>query len=382
MRSEKIKHYVSVLILVVMIAAVAFLILNLRSSDDTHSKEVGKSDVSKKSSLDDALTRQTTIGVNNLKKDTSRKKLSDNIQALTKKKFIGAFVATSGEKIAFAGQYGYANATLKNTFKLNSVFFVGEYQNFLNTAAIFKLIEKGKINSNASLKKYIGVSSNLSVKSFLVNGSDLYLKRQNINRVTANASTRYNLKYLHKYSTKPTGYVSADSLIKAVLISKIMNMSYQRALKALVITPLGLANTRVYTNTATYVNDVKSYKYSTDNGTVLQDTILPMDKTYFATNQLQMSVSDVLISSSKIINNYYFAKKYNVNFEKSINNINGNYKMTTNDFSFYSNVMGQMFSLKAARNGSKMLLTVTNYPNREINIQSESTKLFDILKDD
>ncbi|WP_318766703.1 hypothetical protein [Lactiplantibacillus carotarum] len=128
---------------------------------------------------------------------------------------------------------------------------------------IVKLVDEHKISLSEQISKIIpGLDTNkeITVKDVLLSNGNFIVKKKYINRVAQPDSKMFKLSYI-KNSNQSKGYVSADEIIKSILVCKVLNSTYSNAVEDLLVNKLGLSNTRIYQYGRGYANDVKSFKY-------------------------------------------------------------------------------------------------------------------------
>lgn len=383
MKTKKIIKLVVASILVVCIF-VSFFMIDLKVKSINNSSVTNSNNIGGRSSqLEKNLLQQTSLGRGNISNADGQIALKKNLKAMNKAQFFGAYVAINKNDITFSGQRGHANVNTGSSFKFDSTVLVGDYQEFLDDTILVKLIEKKKISPNVKLQKYIpGMKKEqgeMSVRDFLINGSNLFIKKSDISKVGSNSTTDFNLKYFKKGSIKSGDYVSADAILKVILISKINSTTYRKAFNTNIVEPLQLFNTRFYKKTKPQANDIKGYKYTKINETLNQENEVPSEKMYFATNELRMSTSDILISLNEIFSKGFFKNSSDELFDKIITQSGKRFSIKKNIFSLSEKVSGQYLSLKFNLKQKKMMIVIANFPNKNITIEEEMNSLYHIL---
>lgn len=308
--------------------------------------------------VENYLVQQTPIDGGKLFSDTYKnKQLKQNNNKLVKQNFFGVYVGVENDHIIFTGQNGRANVSLGSAYKLHSVMIVGKYREFLNDAMIINLASSHKISLDKKLSTYLpGINTgNLSVKEFLIDGSGLFISQKNANSVSLRPANNYDVLKLVK--VKQQGGISADNLIKCLLLSKVRDESYFKVFKHQAIEKMNLNNVDFNMSNSNEANQIISY-YSRNKDSPKMRAIKINDHAS-SPNNMQMSIADVLSSFNSIYKNSYFGKKYNNIFMKSIVN-SGLATKSGSVLVLSSGEYGQEFTIKYSQKHSKYLFSFVN----------------------
>lgn len=331
--------------------------------------------------LQSNLSKVTSLSANNLKKSKERDELKENTEKLIKLQFLGAFIAIKKSKIIFGGQRGYANAGLRTKYSVNSMVFINEFQDILNTAVLIHFIDVKHVATSRQVEDYLKLPQNgqISISNFLESGSDYYIKSTSLKEDASSNNPFSYLKDIRYFNERPKGYKSADTLIKAMLISKLSGTSYTSALSIVAINKLGLTNTEFYNRRNDYVNNVFGYKYDRENGKVVQKKKIEVNYIYPGMNDLKMSFSDVLNVVDGIFRNKLFSKSYNEIFRNSISN-EKSVIVNSKNVTFFSEGQGQTWTLRMDFKNKNMVMVMANYPNKKPSVGSELNQLYQIIE--
>lgn len=380
MQKDKNKSKKSFLLIVILFVLVALmtcvLISTLKKSKtgvETSSDRIVGTD---NTSLEKTLLTTNNLGSSRLT-STEAERLTTINKNLSQKKFFGAFVGVKNNKILFSAKFGYANVQLRNVFRLDSNFIVGQYQNLINDALILNLVKNGKLDLSSKVSTYIpGLKSSIKVKSLLTNSINLYAKSSVVNDISNGEANKADLKNIS--TSAYSKYVLANSSLKKVLIAKANKTTYAQAIDALFVENLNLQNTRALISDSFQANDVRSYKNSVESGESVQQNEVDTGDLYLNQYNLRMSLSDILLSMSGILRNRLFVQKYDHLFDMAINSeqgISSSSKVITVNTKAY----GQYVSVMTNDSTGKIAVSVSNYPNKKVNVQKLNKSIFDLL---
>lgn len=372
--------FFKICIIVAVLFAMLFLNRNIFRQSEYPDNIENKGRQVQTSALEDDLLESTNLGNNNLSAD-KRDKLVRLNQKLDKKRFLGAFLGVKNDHLLFSSENGYANETVRSPFRLDSILLVGDYQTLINNVAILELVDKKKIDLSDKLSKYVKNVSNsnsVSIKDLLLNRVSYYARKsQRVSIVNAKKLDSKN-KLLKQKPYSETGYFKANELLKIELLSSAMNQTYKRAIKVLIFNPLRLNNSSVASSTSTTANSVKSYEYSTSKGIPVQKKELTIKGEGWGQYSMFMSLSDITLSLNRILNANDFSEKYTNIFFASLNNMS-DVKVLKSYFILKSRAEGQYLTVKADKNGSKVAISISNFPNRKITVDRVVENAYNIL---
>lgn len=356
-------HFAWKVILVVLLLSVTGLVgYQVSLTHKTGSVTVKKNDESSKR-LNNNLTRKSNLNAMNLSAGKQERLSKLNKKYLNQNKVIGAVVGVENNNVAFSWQNGYANAQLSNIFRMDSNFLVGNYQSVLDVAMILDLASSRKINLTQSMKKYSVKEPNLTIKKFLLQGTKLYIKKENISDFL-NAKSKSHADTFLTYKKK-IGMVSADKSIRKKIIMIATGSSYTSAVNKLLVAQLGLSGTRVYEAADSQADDVVGYRYYRENGVNSQSKPITISKSYDNYLLLRMSIADMVISVNGILQNKVFNSTYTRIFTDSVKKLSGN-SISSELYEYSGNTFGQYLKIKSSKNGKKIIVFVNNFPNKSV----------------
>lgn len=367
-----------VLVAVILVVGLLFFVDFQTTNGSTISADSGSTS-STKNSLDKALSRSSNLGINNLSENKT-KSLHDQNAKLLKNHYIGAYIGVSNSQIKFSGQIGYSNVASKNRFALNSSFLVGDnYQMIVNNAVLLKLASSKKIELDKSLASYLGTKSSLlgktTIKDLMLNENNFVIQKSELKRLSISVK---DLKRLKKSSQSKSNEISANEILKCILISHVEKTTYNKAIENLIVTPMGLANSSVVVNRITNLNDVRSYKYILNDGIPVQSKELNIKNLYKQKYLLRMSISDIALFTNNTFNGKYFSKKYLNLFKKTVSNIDVS-DHTDNEFVIQSKGNGQYLTIDTNRNGTKFFIVLTNFKNKKLSDRKVAADFYSLL---
>ncbi|MFC6201181.1 serine hydrolase domain-containing protein [Lactiplantibacillus nangangensis] len=365
-----------VVLFLVFVAFALGIFTYWRYTDDLVSESTSPDAVAVKSDrLEVSLSRKTSFGGDAL---TGKKEEQFNqvMRKINAKHHIGAYLGIEDGKVRFSGARGYANAGGSAVFRINSAFLVGKYQELINNAILLHYASQGKLNLNSNINTYVSNAGSYTIKKLLNDGSGRFVTLKQLTQVSSNdLPNSYNSIIFNKKHVKDS--ISADSLIKIRLIRKISGTTYLSTLKKLIIIPLGLTNTRVYSpQEGTQSNDVESYIYATTNGIPSQKKMIQLADPILGYDQLRMSLSDVVISYTKILNNELFSRRFSKLFLNSITTIDSKNKVSSAKQSLILRTHNQEIRMEYVVKENRLLITGSNYPN----VQLSDAELFKDLR--
>jgi CubicO group peptidase (beta-lactamase class C family) len=176
------------------------------------------------------------------------------------KKINGNFLIAEKGNIIFSGSYGFANEEKKELLNENSVFELASCSKQFTAMAIMILKEKGKLNLEDNIQKYIPELSNykgITIKNLLNHTGGLpdYMAQMDslfdkskiaTNKDIVSMFSKHKPKIVFepnaKYEYSNTGYA-----LLATIIEKASGVSYAKYLSAAIFKPLKMKNSFVYT---------------------------------------------------------------------------------------------------------------------------------------
>lgn len=380
---KKKRKLVEICILIVAVIGVFTLvgvqIVKIQNNAKT-SNYGGKVSSSTNTALIKNLSEQTTLNIVRLSSKESDSLSKINKEYLIDNRIIGSFIGVSNDKIKFLWQNGYANKQINNIFRIDTTFLVGNYQGVVDTGMIMNLVSEKSIDLDRPLSKYLPGNQSLgsqTVRNFLKNGSNLSIKISDQNRLLSTNDSRFNNAISTKNSSNKN-YVSADNFIREQLIAKVTNTTYKKAIEELLIAKIGLTGTRVYTVHSTQANDAQGYTSKEKGKNLTQDKVISFNEGTSKTNQLRMTLSDIVVSANALLSNQMFNEKYDTLFKDAVNNLAGS-EMGSKEYTYSGNIAGQALKIKASDNGNKVFVLTSTVAKSTVNFGKLVTELFDLL---
>jgi len=327
----------------------------------------------KKGNLEEALTNQTNFGVDRLK-GKKEQQFSKIVGQLDTDHHIGAYLGIQNDKIEFSGSNRYANAESGSVFRINSPFLVGQYQEIINNALILHYVSIGKIKLTDKLGKYVPNSSKVTIKDLLNDKTHKYIALKQLKYLDENEQDLFkNIQFVSKHS----GNISADATLKVVLVSRLSGKSYGDTIKSLIVSPMGLTNTRIYSSlTESQANDVESYEYATTNRIPSQKKLIQLPKPLLGIDQLRMSLADLVISYTRMMNHQLFSKKYDSVFLDSLQALSSTNDVSSSKQYISFKTHNQTIKMQYNSKEKNLLIMGSNYPNKTLT----DSELFKNLK--
>ncbi|MFB9769773.1 hypothetical protein [Lactiplantibacillus modestisalitolerans] len=363
------------LLICLIIFEVVFIIYKNEAIKDDTNREDDYSEVQsiKKTSLEEGLSSTLRLGTNIRVQKNARVLLDSNTEKLDNSQYKGAYVGVSDGEIVFSGALGFANAQKKEGFKYDSSFLVGKYQDYINNAILVEMIQHKKLILQDKLSEYLPnlkQSSKISVNDLLF-GKIHYYRSDNY-------SNDFEL-YDGRIDKENPGKKCVDTVIKQRLITAISHLSYIETLNRLLVKKVEASDTRAYSASNVFANDVSGYSYLKEGSKVKQKNIIKKEPVIPGSSQLRMSIADILKVHEGILKNLFFEEKYNRLF-RSICNSSRPKNMFLNDYySFSSHDSGQSIHLYSDLSGSKIVLIASNYPNRAVSNDELARKLWNFI---
>ncbi|CAJ1227016.1 hypothetical protein LXEBMM8_EKPBGFGD_01053 [Lactiplantibacillus xiangfangensis] len=313
---------------------------------------------SEKVNLETTLSQGTNLNVNKIdsKKQASLEKL---VEDLNEDKFFGAYLAVKNEKLVLATRFGVANAKIGNVFRLNSPFVIGDLQTLYNNAMLLKLVQDSKIDLDEDVRSYLPelkMERKITVRDLLFNKVSVFVKSKYLNEF----ETPDFLRKIKKSNSKDS--VLANDFIKGKIISKVDNMTYADAFESLITEKMGLTNSRVITSNSLWTNDVLSYKYMIENKLPVQKDEIDIKTIQNSNYTIRMSLSDLALSTNKMLKSSYLNKKMAKLYKKSMPS---SYKQS-NGYLLSTSKSGQYIKIKTDSSGKNMLIVASNFPNKKM----------------
>jgi CubicO group peptidase (beta-lactamase class C family)/outer membrane protein OmpA-like peptidoglycan-associated protein len=175
------------------------------------------------------------------------------------KEINGSFLIAEKDKIIYNKSFGYANEETKEKLNENSVFELASCSKQFTAMAIMMLKEKGKLNLDDSLSKFIPQLSfykNITIRNLLNHTSGIpdYTKwmdslYDNLKIATNKDVISFFAKYKPKVHFAPNDkweYSNTGYAFLATIIEKVSGLTYAYFLDSAIFKPLKMNNTFIY----------------------------------------------------------------------------------------------------------------------------------------
>lgn len=217
-------------------------------------------------------------GADSTKEMPSKEKIVDAyFNNLVKEYYPGAAVLISKEgKILYQNAYGYENLENEVPFKTEGKFRIGSVSKQFTAAAILKLGERGLLNIDDKVSKYIPElprGSEVSIHQLLNHSSGLQnsWNEELFKNIPAEFKTDDIISEFKKlkYNFNPGeswGYSNMGYIVLSMIIERVSGLSYYNFLKENFFEPLGMTNTGIAQknnlfSTEILKNEVNGYYY-------------------------------------------------------------------------------------------------------------------------
>ncbi|MFN3969477.1 serine hydrolase [Flavobacterium sp.] len=218
------------------------------------------------------------------------KRMDSLLNALyAQQKINGNFLVAEQGKVIYKKSFGLANEETKEPLNENSIFELASVSKQFTAMAIAILQEKGKLNLNDKMSKYIpelAYYDNITIKNLVHHTSglpdymDLMETRFDKSKIATNKDivkifAKEQPKLVFDTNTK-WEYSNTGYALLATIIEKASGMSYGDYLQIAIFTPLKMTNTFVYTRRYA-PKKVSNYAYGYVYSDDLKKHVLPDD---------------------------------------------------------------------------------------------------------
>ncbi|HVO72566.1 MAG TPA: serine hydrolase [Ignavibacteriaceae bacterium] len=191
----------------------------------------------------------------------------------------GAAILIAKEgKIIYEKAYGYADVENKIPVNINTKFRIGSITKQFTAAAILKLQEKGLLNVNDPLSKYIPDfprGNEVKIYNLLTHTSGIHSYTNDpdfIKTVEAEIKPEDLVDQIKKYNYEfnpgdKWEYNNSGYFLLGYIIEKVSGMSYGEFLKQNLFDPAGMKNTGVHSSHIKLENEAVGYSYENNNVT-------------------------------------------------------------------------------------------------------------------
>jgi CubicO group peptidase (beta-lactamase class C family) len=203
--------------------------------------------------------------------------------------FSGNVLVAEKGKILYSHSFGFANATTKEKLTENSIFETGSVSKQFTAMAIMILKEKGKLNLDDEIKKYIPELSNyngISIRNLLnhTGGFPDYMEIMDSLFDKSKIATNKDIvaiysNYKPKVLFEPNGkfeYSNTGYAFLATIIENVSGLTYAEYLRKNIFKPLKMKNTFIY-NRRLNPEKVTNYAFGYISPDSLTGYILPDD---------------------------------------------------------------------------------------------------------
>ncbi|ACL75335.1 serine hydrolase domain-containing protein [Ruminiclostridium cellulolyticum] len=187
-----------------------------------------------------------------------------------------SLVIVSGDKAVYKKCYGYAEIETKKPVTEDTLFELGSTSKAFTALGIYKLEDKGLINLDDSVSKYIpwlklnykGKSADLTLNHFLHHTSGVsFLTLEDIKPSTAENALEQTVRTLQEIELDtPPGkqfqYATINYDVLGLVIEKVTGKSFEDYMQDEVLLPCGLNNTFTTRNQAVESRMAAGYKVS------------------------------------------------------------------------------------------------------------------------
>lgn len=203
--------------------------------------------------------------------------LDENIRVnLEKQRVPGAAVALVHDgRVIFSQCYGYADTRKKVPITEDTYFMIGSLTKSFTALAILKLIEQGKIDLNADIRKYIpdfsiknldGGETTITVNHLLTHTSGLmidYYLRDNGKEIQSDTELLSQIKdeYLCFKPGSASKYSNVGYRLLGIIIERVTGERFEKYIEKEVFKPLGLRQTSFL-----YTDEIAAHMSKGHNG--------------------------------------------------------------------------------------------------------------------
>lgn len=205
----------------------------------------------------------------------------------SKQEINGNFLIAEKGKVIYRHSFGLANETTKDKLNENSIFELASVSKQFTAMAIMILKEKGKLNLDDDITKYLPELSfykDISVRNLLNHTGGLpdYLELMDslfdksniaINKDIITIFSKHQPKILFEPNTK-WEYSNTGYALLASIIEKVSGLSYADYLNKAIFQPLKMKNTFVYTRRL-FPKKIDNYAFGYVYSDSLKKYILP-----------------------------------------------------------------------------------------------------------
>lgn len=221
--------------------------------------------------------------------------------------FQGSILISIGDSIVYSRGFGKANENKKN--QPHTKFKIASLTKSVTAALILKLHERGKLDINKSISKYVdsyedSLGDKILIRHLLTHSSGIpnYTMLPEINELHTKSVTTEEL--INFFKDQPLNfepgtkfeYTNSGYALLGYIAEKVTGKDYAKLLDELIFIPLGMENSS-YFNQSEFTT--LSYK---PNGEVISSQGIDMSVPY-AAGAIQSTVKDMFIFQKSLFNN-------------------------------------------------------------------------------
>ncbi|MBU5427598.1 serine hydrolase [Tissierella pigra] len=198
-------------------------------------------------------------------------KLNEYMKALEKNEnFHGSILIAKEGSILLNEGYGFANFDQNTLNKTQTKFAIGSVTKQFTAMAIMQLSEKGLIDVNDSLSKYLPDFPNgdlITIHNLLTHSSGLVNFTELMEFYTLSSNNQTPMDILNLVKDKPLifkpgekfSYNNTNYLILGMLVEQLSNMSYEDYLQENIFNPINMNNTGISYGKNNGLHDATAY---------------------------------------------------------------------------------------------------------------------------
>lgn len=234
-------------------------------------------------------------------------------------KFNGAVLIAQGGKVIFQKGYGFKNVENKMLNDTNSIFQIYSATKTFTSTVIFKLIELNKLSLNDKLRKFypsFPKGDSITIENLLTHTSGIYDYTHENNMTDHSESSLISLLEKKPLDFSPGtswSYSNSGYCLLGFIISKIAGMSYEKAVRQYIFTPLEMTHSGFDFKNLSDANKTTGYTIFSED--VKKEAILEDSTGPFAAGAIYSTVGDLYkyhkgLQSYKIISEESLNKAY------------------------------------------------------------------------
>jgi CubicO group peptidase (beta-lactamase class C family) len=248
------------------------------------------------------------------------KLINDLMQAYVKlNKFNGTILIAQEDKLLFEKGYGYKNTETKILNDKNSIFQIYSVTKTFTSTMIFKLIELNKLSINDKLSKFypsFPKGDSITIENLLTHTSGLYDYTHENNMTNHSEDSLLALLAKKPLDFSPGtswSYSNSGFCLLGFIIKKITGMSYEKAIRHYIFTPLQMTHSGFDFKNLTDTNKTTGYTVFSEG--IKKEAALEDSTGPFAAGAIYSTVGDLYkyhvgLQSYNVINKESLTKAY------------------------------------------------------------------------